>query len=161
MVLKNCQWRKVEFTDDIINSDTRANKNTWIIMLNGLKAARTGDWFVAMLRNFITTPKFSVQVSGSSKKLPPLMWQALEVDHSSRYFAQVKNVWNCVSILSYVLMVSYLTRERWRLLIIFMRWRGGFHDPMEKKPFLSINVTHFESRITHLLYTAINTAEHG
>jgi len=31
-----------------------------------------------------------------------------------------------------------LTRERWRLLIIFKRWRGGFHDPMEKKPFLSI-----------------------
>jgi len=23
------------------------------------------------------------------------------------------------------------------------------------------NVTHFESRITHLLYTAINTTEHG
>jgi len=34
-------------------------------------------------------------------------------------------------------MIKALTWERWRLLIIFMRWRGGFHDPMEKKPFLS------------------------
>ena len=25
----------------------------------------------------------------------------------------------------------------------------------------AFNVTHFESRITHLLYTAINTTEHG
>jgi len=31
-----------------------------------------------------------------------------------------------------------LTWERWRLCIIFMRWRGVFHDSMEKKPFLSI-----------------------
>ena len=34
-----------------------------------------------------------------------------------------------------------LTWERWQLLIIFMRWHGGFHDPMEKKPFLSVLVT--------------------
>jgi len=27
--------------------------------------------------------------------------------------------------------------------------------------FAAFNVTHFESRITHLLYTAINTTEHG
>ena len=33
---------------------------------------------------------------------------------------------------------TYLTWERWRLLITFMRWRGGFNDPMENKPFLSI-----------------------
>jgi hypothetical protein len=26
---------------------------------------------------------------------------------------------------------------------------------------VAFNVTHFESRITHLLYTAINTTEHG
>jgi hypothetical protein len=25
----------------------------------------------------------------------------------------------------------------------------------------AFNVTHFESRVTHLLYTAINTTEHG
>jgi hypothetical protein len=25
----------------------------------------------------------------------------------------------------------------------------------------AFNITHFESRITHLLYTAINTTEHG
>jgi hypothetical protein len=25
----------------------------------------------------------------------------------------------------------------------------------------AFNVTHFESRITHLLYTTINTTEHG
>jgi hypothetical protein len=29
-------------------------------------------------------------------------------------------------------------QQRWRLLITFMRWHGGFHDPMEKKPFPSI-----------------------
>jgi hypothetical protein len=26
---------------------------------------------------------------------------------------------------------------------------------------VEFNITHFESRITHLLYTAINTTEHG
>jgi hypothetical protein len=36
--------------------------------------------------------------------------------------------WNCT---------YYLTWERWHLLITFMRWHGGFHDPMEKTPFLS------------------------
>jgi hypothetical protein len=48
---------------------------------------------------------------------------------------------NAITINKYVLQdhiqLIPLTRERWRLLIIFMRWRGTFHDPMEKKPFLT------------------------
>jgi len=43
-----------------------------------------------------------------------------------------------IQVLKKKIMALRLTRERWRLLIIFMRWRGGFHDSMEKKPFLSI-----------------------
>ena len=39
------------------------------------------------------------------------------------------------------------------------------HQRIRPGPTLStgaaFNVTHFESRITHLLYTAINTTEHG
>jgi len=31
----------------------------------------------------------------------------------------------------------------------------------ENKQSAAFNVTHFESRITHLLHTAINTTEHG
>jgi hypothetical protein len=37
----------------------------------------------------------------------------------------------------------------WDSLIVIDLWGPAF------------NVTHFESRITHLLYTAINTTEHG
>jgi len=66
-----------------------------------------------------------MRYSGKSLSL-----QSLEPLPLARGFAEI--------LLSKTPQIYNLTRERWRLLIFFMRWHGGFHDPMEKKPFLSI-----------------------
>jgi len=53
------------------------------------------------------------------------------------FYNQMKSVYSAVRTgsLNKTVCASSLTREMWRLLIIFMRWRGEFYDPMEKNHF--------------------------
>jgi hypothetical protein len=44
------------------------------------------------------------------------------------------------------------------ILKVYLNMARRHVEELTGAPF---NVTHFESRITHLLYTAINTAEHS
>ena len=58
------------------------------------------------------------------------------------------------SIVNYKLLIANTSLQHLRIFcsfkVMFKLLQGA-----------AFNVTHFESRITHLLYTAINTSEHG
>ena len=55
-------------------------------------------------------------------------------------------------------MLGYLYRKRFGSKIPQAIFKPNLFPYIQGAAF---NVTHFESRITHLLYTAINTTEHG
>jgi hypothetical protein len=57
--------------------------------------------------------------------------------HCAKWHSLLEQIKDYV-LLTQLFTLFLLTQERLRLLIIFKRWHGVFHDPMEKKPFLSI-----------------------
>jgi hypothetical protein len=73
---------------------------------------------------------------------------------------------NCVGILYFLLflfwtctLIIYSTSTLKQRSLIPQQTKCHIHNINIQGP--AFNVTHFESKITHLLYTARNTAEHG
>jgi len=66
-------------------------------------------------------------------------------------------------ILSHEIELFFVTGQHMSAKFIYIFPHDQFCQQETRKDVqgAAFNVTHFESRITHLLYTAINTTEHG
>jgi hypothetical protein len=74
-----------------------------------------------------------------------------KAEHSPPSSAEVKKVWNYTFITLLSLHGTIANLAQGHIYLHFFRKIQG----------LAFNITHFKSRITHLLYTVINTTEHG